>query len=314
AAGFRKIGFGQCGLVFERPTFDYAVKVARPGFADALATDHGAHVRVYAAFNAPPSSPSPQPLECRVPSVVSFLLHDTSNSKTWWTTHAHLFPASTTDDTTFPLPAAALLTQRIPALPKCARDALVTLYCPPAAQAAVRASPTNRDCLARIYLGRRRGSQVPAANFTLRNFNLHLDQMLDLGLPVAQYAAAVGAALAAMHWGANVDGYDVEFVLGGDDQSRTAARIWVLDFNLCTAWDEAVAVAHPDALVAQLVVAFFENDPYFPLPLAEQADDCVLWHVFYAEYRSAAARVLEGKPRELAALPGRFLDACVERE
>lgn len=129
----------------------------------------------------------------------------------------------------------------------------------------------NVDCLARVYLGRGRprkpdGTIIESANFGLRNYNLHLDQMLDLELPVAQYVTMMAETLAEMHWAAGTDGYDVEFVLGGcrhlrphcrrlrrrgsDEESHDVvgggnyggtkermADMWLLNFNLCSRFE-----------------------------------------------------------------------------
>src|SRR5690606_18752349 len=116
----------------------------------------------------------------------------------------------------FPLPTMALITERILPLPRPIRHALIDLFCPENSKASVKENATNRDCLARVYLGKRRPEGPPPANFSLRNYNLHLDQMLDLNLPVYDYATAIAEALAIIHWAANVDGYDIEFVLGSE--------------------------------------------------------------------------------------------------
>lgn len=144
---------------------------------------------------------------------------------------------------------------------------------------------------------------MPTPNFTLRNYNLCLDQMLELNLPVTTFAETMGEALAIIHWGANVDAYDIEFVLGreraefesdnsialhldtedvhfmlphtGIDSLRRAfvnrriTRMWVLDFNLCNIWEEESAWEKPDTLISRLVQASSENDPYYPLPLMD---------------------------------------------
>ncbi|OQD69023.1 hypothetical protein PENPOL_c002G03668 [Penicillium polonicum] len=58
--GFRSIGFGQCGLIFERPGHTYAIKIARPTFENALWADFQAHFAVYHALQTTsPSLPSP---------------------------------------------------------------------------------------------------------------------------------------------------------------------------------------------------------------------------------------------------------------
>ncbi|KAL2672371.1 hypothetical protein Neosp_013079 [[Neocosmospora] mangrovei] len=191
-------------------------------------------------------------------------------------------------------------------------------------QAALK-NPLNRDCLARV-------------NFSLRNFNLCLDQMIELDLPVSSYASAIGEALAVIHWAANVDGYDVEFVLGSEaivgtqppkfpssqttlespwtatEVRRKTTRIWVLDFNLCTQWEEKTGWEQPEALVEQLVMAFFENDPYYPLPLMDDDLGKQLWSVFRDSYLTKAGEVLAEKDERLGALPDTFMNACIERE
>lgn len=113
-----------------------------------------------------------------------------------------------------------LISERILPLPRIAREALISKYCAPETRSFAAADPTNRDCLARLYLGRRRIRTTPAPNFTLRNFNLHLDQMLDLSYPVNSLARAIGEALATIHWSANVDAYNIKFVLGSDGEKE----------------------------------------------------------------------------------------------
>jgi hypothetical protein len=337
--GFRKIGFGQCGLVFERPGRDYVVKIARPGFHDALWSDLTAHYSVYKAFQHHPT------LECRVPTVYAY--HNKDDTE-WWDKHLPLFPDSQAD---FPMPSDALFSERILPLPKIAREALVALYCPPELQRSVLDNDSNRDCLARIYLGKRRAQNTPLApNFTLRNFNLCLDQMLDLDLPVHDYASAMGEALAVTHWHANVDAYDVEFVLGSESRMpatnvvttweptpeivsalpprttlrsfktpifrKRTARLWILDFNLCNRWEEKTGWEHSDALIAQLVLAFFENDPYYPLPMMEEDVERTLWRTFAQSYLDKSRTILEsgGKDERLHNLPVMFINGCIDRE
>lgn len=340
SVGFRSIGFGQCGLVFERPGCTYAIKIARPSFENALWADFQAHLAVYQAL----TNHQFEPVEVRIPRIFSYV---PKTSKEWWDSHMNLFHGSRLS---FPLPAMALITERILPLPKLARQALIDAYCPEPSRLAVMSQDTNRDCLARIYLGRRRGANdPPPRNFTLRNFNLCLDQMIELDLPIQYYARAIGQALAIMHWSANVDGYDVEFVLGSEgettytqdichslgpsaeqvakmpphtdldsmirskSQPRTS-RIWVLDFNLCSIWEERMGLERPDDLIAHLVEAFFENDPYYPRPSQDPEPEKTLWFTFSESYRDTAARLLLGKDPRLALLPQKFLNACVLRQ
>ena len=127
--------------------------------------------------------------------------------------------------------------------------------------------------------------------------------------------------LAVIHWAAFIDGYDIEFVLGSDAETsytthvtrslgidvaelesmpvhtdieilqhlnfqRRTTRLWVLDFNLCTRFpqDTAFVLEHENNIIEQLVLAFLENDPYYPLLFMELDVDKQLWSVFRREY------------------------------
>jgi hypothetical protein len=149
-------------------------------------------------------------------------------------------------------------------------------------------------------------------------------------------------ALAILHWQARIDAYDVEFVLGGEEAQqysqdftdlyqedlsqitsdtdldaavrvnfeRRATRMWVLDFNLSSMWTETSGCEYKDALIDQLVWAFFSNDPYFPRPHQ------TLWGPFSASYILKAKVILglPGRDTRLSQLPEKFLSACVEKQ
>lgn len=341
--GYRVIGFGQCGLVFERPGTGYVVKIAKPAYEPSLWADFRAHFCVHQAFER-----QKEDMECCIPRVLTYV---PNTNHQWWNENGPLFPE--TIHGAFSLPAMALITERILPLPRTARQALIGMYCPPSLWSTVSTNPTNRDCLARIYLGRRRCPNTPLPpNFSLRNYNLCLDQMLELNIPVMSYAAAMGEALAVIHWAANVDAYDIEFVLGSERDIPTYSRdislalnlstediasmtphtdleamlaantkrritsMWVLDFNLCSMWEEKASLDDSDALISHLVIVFFENDPYYPLPLAEHDLDKELWETFSTKYLDTGERILSapGKDSRLADLPRKFIDGCVRRE
>ncbi|KAJ5590532.1 zinc finger protein-domain-containing protein [Penicillium hetheringtonii] len=333
---YRVIGFGQCGLVFERPGQGHVLKIARRPYEDALWNDFRAHCRVQHAFKS-------GPIECRVPMVFSYVPKDNTG---WWDKNIALFPSV---HESVNLPGMTLISEKILPLPKIARQALIEKYCSEDSRASVAEDPKNRDCLARLYLGRRRANPTPPVNFALRNFNLHLDQMLELGYPVEKLAVDIAEALATIHWVANVDSYDIEFVLGSEGEKtyshdllkslniepddinginphtdfesllkmnfmRRTTRLWVLDFNLCNVWNEETAIHHPETLVSHLVEAFYENDPYFPLPLMDNPVDQSLWTLFSESYLTKATAVLRDKDERLASLPQQFIDRCIQRE
>lgn len=351
--GYRKIGFGQCGVVFQKTWANHVVKIARRGYDDSLWVDFTAHYRVLKALEL--SCPG-QKMECRVPELYSYVPR---SNQGWWSANIHLFPDDK-EHPSFSLPAMALISEHIPPLPETFRDRLIHEYCPADLQATARSNPLNHDCLARVYLGKRREPGRPLApNFTLRNFNLHLDQMLHLGLNLISLARDMGEALAFIHWAARIDGYDIEFVLGsnrqrlnGDDRpvlggiedvselaphtdidsivrTRLFApdiRLWVLGFNLCTfQWkdlsqgQEQYGISESqwtDAIVGQLETAFFLNDPYYPLPPTrdnETPEEQDIWSTFARTYLEVAAHILEHEEELLRGLPRRFIAAVIAR-
>lgn len=329
AVGYRVISFGQCGLVFERPGTDYVVKVAKPAYEGGLWADFRAHFRTRQAFEKEGDT------ECRVPKIYSYV---PKRNNRWWNENRPFFYDV---HQSLVLPSNSLITERILPLPKVARQALINKYCPPQLRHNANTNPTNRDCLARIYLGRRRPINAPLSpNFTLRNYNLTLDQIVDLGLPAVSFAAAMGEALAIIHWAANVDAYDIEFVLGSEGDTtysqgitfalnltteqisamepdtdieslisikckQRTARMWVLDFNLCNVWEEKAGWQSPEILIPHLVEAFFENDPYYPLPLMEHDLEEELWETFSSKYLDKGSHILSapGKDSKQACQP-----------
>lgn len=73
----------------------------------------------------------------------------------------------------------------------------------------------NKDCLVRPYLGLK-SKIYTRQEFYLRNFVLSLQSLVEIGFDVKDLATSLGRAYATMHWGAHVDGDDVEFVLGSE--------------------------------------------------------------------------------------------------
>lgn len=334
AQGYKKIGFGQCGIIFYDPAHDSVFKLARPHFEDGLWNDYLVHVRVRHA-----SEQLDTP--CRVPEPLRII---PSGDDSWWNGHQNAFPLEQANS--FKLPTSVLISQRIPALPLSTRNVLTDLYCPPSLASGAKSNAANEDCLVRIYLGRRRPADaLLPPNFSLRNYNLCVDQMENLHVATSLFAEYMAESLAVMHWSAFVDGYDVEFVLGresileGTQVDRRGAlesssvgallrndgysgsdspncRIWLLDFNLCTPFAQESVVKFPEQIVSQLVLAFFENDPYYPLPLMEHERDQLLWDLFQDKYLEVSRKVLEGNKNaeKLSELPAKFISECTARE
>lgn len=349
---FWRIGFGQCGLVFAIPDKPYTVfKVARPFFSDALQNEHDvlkALREMESELKKRDSPDQPAKITVHLPELFKIVRYHppatgqpdpkpyTNDEDPFleWKKDGYEFPDSE-KSSSFTLPADVLFTGRIPPLPAAVRTALIQLYCDRVKQKVVESNPVNADCLVRVYLGRRRartpdGTTIEPVNFGLRNYNLHLDQMLDLGLPVELYATMMAEMLAKMHWAAGTDGYDVEFVFGGSrfrrafkDTDRehaldseheegpdlTLADMWLLDFNLCNRFGlkDIDTEEMREGLVSFLVQAFFENDPYYPRPWravenggksrkgGPSEEDVKLWRVFEEAYLEKSKAMLEWK-------------------
>ncbi|CAJ2501224.1 Uu.00g040770.m01.CDS01 [Anthostomella pinea] len=141
----------------------------------------------------------------------------------------------------FPEPYDTLITGKIPSLPQPAQECLTEQYCPESKKSAIK--PTDPNWLVRPYLGRRR--ERPSAFFRLRNFGLCADQMEELGVDMDGYTQGLAESLAFLHWAAEIDAEDVEFVLAPrrtspDDTTKSFHSaslgdhaLWILDFDGC---------------------------------------------------------------------------------
>lgn len=137
----------------------------------------------------------------------------------FWSDNAAKFPAKHRSPTT------AVQMQRILPLPKVLRKALISRFHPhPDPETVIRILDRNTDkhCLVRTYLGmKNRPKQLTDEEFSLRNFQLYLNPMKEMSLDVMGLATSMGQAFAIMHWGAGIDGDDVEFVLGTSATAQT---------------------------------------------------------------------------------------------
>lgn len=320
---YRVIGRGACGTIFEHTGLGNVLKLATEASPENLWNDYAVHVDVAEAFKR-------FNLSIQIPVCHYFALASDSD---WWELNLKKFP------TRFQTPSHVLCTERILPLPRGIRDRLIEQYCPPAKVIQAKQDVANKDCLVRLYLGKRRASEVPSRFFTLRNMILHMDQMEFLGLDVSYYAEQMADALAVMHWRAKYDGRDIEFVLGSapttvrrplnkDDLSKfesprstwkeamnqtdyrkRSIHIWVLDFNQCR------SISMDETGIDLAVQAFFLNDPYYPRPLGAMNADLDLWQAFQDRYLERSREILAGEDEKgIRSLPGRFIERLVERQ
>ncbi|KAF4548543.1 Hypothetical protein D9617_27g045100 [Elsinoe fawcettii] len=330
---FIQIGKGQCGTIFEDPG-DLTVYKLDNGNIDnhALWNDYLVHTKVDAAFCELGIT------SVLVPRVCNYI--SANQNDLWWKTNGDRLPEDTT-------PADILVTERILPLPAPVRDCLIELYCPDKLKDKVKNDSKSQHCLARVLLGKRNVRQPNSlAFFSLRNFALTLDKAMECELQLEIYAEAMGEGLAALHWGAEVDGDDVEWALGtsvsstilarpltfdelktlrpGTDTAthtmgnrnfkRRMASLWLLDFNRCK------GITLDEDGVKQIVDCFFRNDNYYPRPLLESDIEKILWQYFQTSYLATSEKIIKGygkgkrKTKKLQRLPTMVVNMIVGRQ
>ncbi|KAH7304980.1 zinc finger protein-domain-containing protein [Stachybotrys elegans] len=321
AQTYRKIGAGACGAIFASDGVSLAYKIGKTGSNDddnALRTDFEMHQRILKAlrdFNA----------DIEIPTCHFFTSHE---DKAWWDDHKELAMAA---QATCHTPARVLVTERILPLPAPIRTGLIQTFCKESLQTTAAMDPANKDCLVRVYLGSTRGRIMNF--FSLRNFKLHLNQMIDLKFDYEALAVSMGQALALIHWKARTDGRDIEFALGSsttrasanpqqssrldygtrnldnsgtEDFTHRETRLFVLDFN------QVREISMDDAGVECAIQAFFINDPYYPRPRQESRLQQELWNSFVRSYLATSDMVLDDE-QEYRVLPRKFIAGIIDR-
>ncbi|KAH6635154.1 hypothetical protein B0J18DRAFT_39470 [Chaetomium sp. MPI-SDFR-AT-0129] len=151
--------------------------------------------------------------------------------------------------------------------------------------------------------------------FSLRNFKLHLNHMIELKLDVKTLARRMGIALAVLHWAAKTDARDVEFVLGSSTNKDNTGveepegyfdhitELFVLDFN------QVRAITMDDDGVALAVEAWRLNDPYYPRPLGNTGVERFTWRTFVVASLAASREILgqQEQGNTLLNLPRKFI-------
>lgn len=325
---YKKIGGGTCGSIFSRDSEALrgqekkvlATKLSIRGNEDALENDHRMHDLIEWQFKKWDFT------AVKIPECL-FLVH--RHEPNYLNEHPKLIKAA---DPVCYLPASALVTERIPPLPQATRCALISKFCEPRIRALARADEANADCLVQVYLGSMRG-KGDTRFFSLRNFKMHLNQMIELQLDVVSMARRMAVAMAIMHWAAKTDARDVEFVLGSSWQKKTSSEaspaqshtdtgpssgapkdsfhcttnLWVLDFN------QVRRITMDDEGVEMAISAVRLNAPYFPRPLQKLPIQKRTWNAFAASYIAASDIILrEGSGEKLLILPRLFIRRLIE--
>ncbi|KAE9970123.1 hypothetical protein EG328_006476 [Venturia inaequalis] len=314
---FRHIGHGFCGSVWAVEGSGIntcAIKREDGGEGRSVQKDFTMHQKINSSLQAlKRNSPERAALASSI-SIPACYQYVERSDDIWWSERLERFPSQ------FQVACNALITDRIPPFRQSVRDLLVNYYCPSAIQESAKNYPANSDCLIRPYLGRRRRNERKSMfkAFSLRNYPLHIDQMEELGLDSTHYARVMAETLAIMHWAAQVDGNDVEFVLAPPRPTTTDPSeapptstsiststsdplgehtIWILDFDCCR------DMPMDESGIDQAWRAFYKNDPFYPRPNRDNPEDQRLWEAFKERFMEASAIIL-GPENEIAHFPG----------
>ena len=318
---YKTIGLGSCGRFFEIPGTEVALKKGKD--TDSLWNDFLRTNTVHNAIlitqemmqDAFPENTIPQAPHCtffRLPT-----------SKQYWATHLQKFPPSHRAS------GAVFGVDRIFPVPRPVREALIDLYFDNDIKEEAKHDEENEPCLIRVYLGE--NENRTETYDSLRNFSMRLNMIENLDLDKTILADEIAIALATIHWQAQIDAMDAEFVLGSarptplverrriqhlpnnenphdcNDVSFTyrPIHIWTLDFDKSHRIDLT-----PADVEKYLVPALLGNDPYFPRPDV----DAEMWMRFSKTYLETSRLVLENRrvSEQIMDLPGLFLEKVAQ--
>ncbi|MCJ1389130.1 hypothetical protein MMC18_001984 [Xylographa bjoerkii] len=238
---FRHIGAGTCGTVFEIPGSTEVVKRAKSGHEEELWNDCKSHKKITESFTKHADLLG----ELKVPQCGAFITHDRPD---FWTSQGDLFPKNYRE------PTSLYFSERILPIPQSLRYALINLYIPEQTKSSAKEAQANKDCLVRLYLGKRRNpNRLKPTLVSLRNYNLCLDQMEQVGLDTIAFATTMARALALMHWEAHIDADDVEFVLGSSPTMNSTTA------GTSISWEELDMLDKPRSTLPPTKVLIFRS-------------------------------------------------------
>lgn len=148
---FRQIGAGSCGVVFEQIGTTRVIKYSTNSFSLAPSVQLWNDLMMHKAINESFDRVASTDIRCeiRIPRCYQYV---SQNDIAWWDANIDRFP------TAFHHRSHVLISERILPVPHTARVALINLYCPPHLRDTAKLQDGNKDCLIRLYLGKRRDS------------------------------------------------------------------------------------------------------------------------------------------------------------
>lgn len=296
---FQEIGEGLHGQIFELTGTDNVIKVAKDS---TVRKEFELHKSIYVAFERYGNLSG----GVQICKPRDFFALNSAKGQQFWNEQSRRFTAQRHCG-----PSDVLVSERVLPLPKVVRHALIDCFLSDENQdlaAALKNERTQRHALARVYLGQNTGKLNTDNNsnapINLRNFPLYLHDMRTLGLDVVGIARAMGHAMAVMHWGAGIDGEDIEIVLGTKAMSTSSQpdfqnrkmRLFIIDFGQCSTVERSENGVHPmwGAIVA--------NSPFCPKP-----EETEIWREFRTGYVISGREVCLSEGIDTH-LPGEVMD------
>lgn len=184
---WRSLGKGNCGSVWTAGNANWVIKREDCSQTRFLWKEYYIQNRIHSALSDIPNA-----------VLIPHSLWYTSLPDTWHLPEPEMEACNT------------MCSERIPPLSRSFRDRLIDHAIPKHAESAKQ---LDTDCIARVYLGKYR-TGGNAAHYSLKNLPLWLNVLQELQMPTNEYAATMGQTLALLHWAAEIDANDVEFVLG----------------------------------------------------------------------------------------------------
>ena len=296
---YRIIGRGSGGTVFEVPKTELAIK--KGANTHTLWNDFNLTYQAHKSFTDTKEVLQDTFPQYTIPRVVSCLEFWPQDAHGYWDTNLQRYPPSHQGA------GAAFSMDKLPSLPRTERERLIDKYFDEDAEVreAAKIDEFNQHCLVRVYLGENEsGEQATEAYDSLENFPMRLNMVEDFLQDKRTLAAEMAIALAVIHWQAQIDAMDCEFVLASHPATTCGQprelKLWVLDFDKASSTDLT-----PEDVEKRLVPTFLGNDPYYPRPDVDKD----LWDHFSNVYREASDVILSNRPLSglPTDLPRRFL-------
>ncbi|KZL72872.1 hypothetical protein CT0861_06211 [Colletotrichum tofieldiae] len=316
----QKIGAGHCGSVWSTASNHSSLVIKREdgGESRSITHEYYIHRHVIQSLQSPRSANAIKSPRVNLPQCEGLLSREDAVA---WSQILPRLPRNYTS-------CNALISEKIPPLPRHVRKLLAERLQLGTSPDEIADDAKNAHCLIRPYLGRRKHRDNGTSRnrprrfsfYSLRNIPLYVDQMEGLGFNLESYALAMADTLAFLHWSAQVDANDVEFVLAQSRQHATSVAnapspgpdfhstalgshsMWILDFDCCR------KMSMDEAGIKQACKSFWRNDPYYPRPGSDNQNDRRLWDVFRERFLETSGRFLERETESVRQLPRQLVE------